>query len=96
LEESDHYQGQPTYRFLVNYLKRHDFMGATVYQALEGYGESNRIHSADLLDVSSSLPLVVEVLEHPKKVTQLKDMLTETGMLRDRLVTEEKVRVARY
>jgi PII-like signaling protein len=96
LEESDQYQGKPTYQFLLNYLKRHGYLGATVYRGLEGFGESNRIHSADLLDVSSSLPIVVEVLESARQVRELKALFKDTGMLNERIVTEEKVAVARF
>ena len=95
LDEQDEYQGTPTYRFLLSYLKRHGFLGATVYRAVEGFGESDRIAS-DGGEVGSSSPLVVEILESVKQSRELKALLKDTGMLNDRIVTEEKVTVARY
>ena len=95
LDERDEYQGSPTYRFLLSYLKRHGFLGATVYRGLEGFGESDRIASTGS-EVGSSSPLVVEVLESAKQARELKALLKDTGMLNERIVTEEKVAVARY
>jgi PII-like signaling protein len=96
LEETDKYQGKPTYQFLVTYMCKHEFAGATVFRGLEGFGMSHHIRSADLLDVSSDLPIVVEILETPARVRELMKVFTDTGMLDGRLVTEERVKAGRY
>jgi len=42
--------------------------GVTVLRAVEGYGDSGRIHGGGLIDMSLNLPLVVEFFDRPDKV----------------------------
>lgn len=44
--------------------------GVTVMRAIQGYGNSGRIHASGLLDLSLDLPLVLEFFDSPEKVHQ--------------------------
>ena len=41
--------------------------GVTVFRAIAGYGDSGRLHSAKLIDLSLELPIVVEFFDTPER-----------------------------
>ena len=63
-------------------LKRlHDLehvRGVTVFRGIAGYGDSGKIHTSRLVDLSLELPLVVEFFDDPEKVKSTIDHLGST------------------
>jgi len=49
--------------------------GVTVYRGIGGYGESGQLHTAKLIDLSMSLPLVVEFFDLPDIIEGIIDHL---------------------
>jgi hypothetical protein len=94
--ESDKYKGQTTYQYLAEYLKKNKYAGVTVIRGIEGYGHSSKIHSTDLLDLSSDLPIIIEIVDTEEKIEALKKVFEETNMLGSGLITEERVKIIRY
>ena len=92
--ESDKWHHQSLEVALLERLRREGFAGATVFRAVAGFGANSMIHTTHLLDLSSDLPVVVEVVDTEEHVERLLPILDE--MLKDGLVTMEKVRVLRY
>jgi len=93
--ESDKWRLQPLYRALVERLRAEGFAGATVFRGIEGFGARSIIHTTRVLDLSSDLPVVVEVVdteEQMEKLLPILDEMVQQGVL----VTMEKVRVVRY
>ena len=64
---------------LENLLKRlHDWehvRGVTVFRGIAGYGDSGKIHTTKLVDLSLDLPLVVEFFDTPEKVEAIVEHL---------------------
>ena len=94
--EKDRYDGQPLYKYLVRYLRENHFSGATVLRGMEGFGHRSIVHSADFLDLSSDLPLVIEVVDTEEKMATFKKHLDENKVLNSGLLTEERVTIVRY
>lgn len=92
--ESDQWHHQPLDAALLERLRREGFAGATVFRGTAGFGANSIIHTTRILDLSSDLPVVIEVVDTEERIDQLMAILEE--MLEDGLVTLEKVRVARY
>ena len=92
--ESDRWHGAPLHRALLERLRRDGFAGATVLHGIAGFGARSMIHTAHLLDLSTDLPVVIEVVDDAAHVDQLTEILDE--MLEGGLVTMEQVRVLRY
>jgi PII-like signaling protein len=68
--------------------------GATVLRGPMGFGSSSRIHNANILDLSSNLPLVIEIVDTEVK---LRAFLQSIGDMKDiGLVTLEKVEVLHH
>ena len=93
--ENDKWRHQPLDRALLERLRREGFAGATVFRGLAGFGATSVIHTSHLVDLSSDLPVLLEVVEDEEHVETLIAILDEmlTG---GALVTIEKVRVLRY
>jgi PII-like signaling protein len=45
--------------------------GVTVLRGISGFGQSGKVHSSSLLDMSLDLPLVVEFFDEPDKVNTI-------------------------
>ena len=92
--ESDKWKHQPLEIALLERLRKEGFAGATVFRGTAGFGANSVIHTTHLLELSSDLPVVIEVVDTEEHVERLLPILDE--MLDDGLVTIEKVRVLRY
>lgn len=70
LGESDHMHGKPVYHLLTLKARQMGLAGATVLRGLEGYGHHSRIHTANLLELSTDLPMVFIAMDHEEKILQ--------------------------
>ena len=95
LGESDTWHHQPLARAVLERLRAEGFAGATVVHGVSGFGASSIIHTASLVELSSDLPVLIEVVDDQTHVDRLLPILDEmiTG---GALVTVERVRVLRY
>lgn len=94
LGESDRWRHQPLASALVERLRREGFAGATVLRGSAGFGAHSVMHKADILRLSSDLPVLIEVVDTDAQCQRLLPILDE--MVQQGLVTMEKVRVLRY
>ena len=95
LGESDKWHHTPLARAILERLRAEGFAGATVIHGVAGFGPSSVIHTTGLLELSTDLPVVIEVIDDQAHVDRLLPMLDEmvTG---GAMVTVERVRVVRY
>lgn len=92
--ESDRYEGKPLYEWLVLKAKEHGLAGATVLRGLMGFGANSRIHTSKILRLSLDLPIVVEIVDTPEKITEFLSRI-ET-VVTEGLVTLEKAEIHIY
>lgn len=92
--ESDRYEGQALYHAIVAKAKELDLAGASVFRGLEGFGANSRIHTARLLELSSDLPVVVEIVDSAAYIAQLLPFLD--AAVGQGMVTLEEVNVVHY
>ena len=92
--ESDTWKGQPLYRAIVLKAKEFGLAGATVLHGAMGYGANSRVHTTNLLELSTDLPVVVEIVDTADKVQQLLPFLDEA--VDEGMITVEAVKVLRY
>jgi PII-like signaling protein len=95
LGESDQFHHLPLHRALLERLRREGFAGATILHGTAGFGASSVIHTTSLIELSSDLPVVIEVVDDQAHVDRLLPILDEM-INGGALVTVEKVRVVRY
>ncbi|ADW20807.1 MULTISPECIES: DUF190 domain-containing protein [Thermus] len=92
--ESDRHGGRPLYEAIVLEAKRQGLAGATVFKGFMGFGAHSRIHTAKVLQLSEDLPVMIEIVDTEEKIRAFLPVLE--GMVKEGLVTLEKVEVIRY
>ena len=92
--ESDTWEGEPLYRAIVLKAKDLGLAGATVLHGAMGYGANSRVHTTKLLELSTDLPVVVEIVDTDEKVRQFLPCLDE--MVQEGMLTVERVHVISY
>ena len=90
--ESDHHGRQPLYMAIVEAARRAGLAGASVFKGIEGFGGHHVVHAARIVDLSSDLPILVELIDEPERIASFLPELR--GMLTDGLITVEDVAVA--
>lgn len=92
--ESDKYEKQPLYQWIVTKARQSGLAGATAFRGLLGYGAGSRLHTAKLLRLSSDLPIVIEIVDTDEKIEKFMPIVDEA--VKDGLATLEKVRIRLY
>jgi PII-like signaling protein len=92
--EADKHQGKPLYQELIELFRREKLAGATVLRGIVGFGAKSRLHTTHLLRLSQDLPMVVEVVDSQANIDRVMPQVDQ--IVREGLITMEKVRVLRY
>lgn len=92
--ESDKWRKRPLYEAIVMKARELHLAGATVLRGPMGFGARSRLHTAKILRLSEDLPIVIEIVDSRAKIEELLPHIDE--MVRDGLVTLERVEVFRY
>jgi PII-like signaling protein len=92
--ESDHWHGKPLHSAIVQAARERGLAGATVLRGIEGFGAKSVIHTTRLLDLSTDLPIVVEIVDGEERVMEFLE--TAKAMVQDGLATLERVNVVFY
>ena len=92
--ESDKSGHKPLYEEIVLKAREAGLAGATVLRGVMGFGKNSILHTAKILRLSEDLPMVVEIVDSLEKVEAFVPTLDE--MIKDGLVTIEKIRVIHY
>lgn len=92
--EMDRFKGKPLYYAIVAKAKELDMAGATVFRGLLGYGANSRIHTANSANLSSDLPMTVEIIDSEEYVAKFLPYLNE--MVQEGLVTIDDIDVVKY
>jgi PII-like signaling protein len=92
--ESDRHGGMPLYEWIVRTAKEHGLAGATVLRGREGFGARSRVHTARILDLSTDLPIVVEIVDTLENIDAFLPVIDDAII--DGLATVEKVQIRFY
>jgi PII-like signaling protein len=92
--ESDKHEGKPLYEWIVKKAKESGLAGSTVLRGIEGFGAKSRIHSAKILDLSTDLPIIIEIVDELEKIENFLPIIDEA--IPEGLATVEKVHVRFY
>lgn len=75
--ESDMWEGHPLFRAIVLQAKALGLAGATVLHGSMGFGANSRVHTSKLLELSTDLPIVVELVDSAEKFQSLLPFLDQ-------------------
>jgi PII-like signaling protein len=96
--ESDKAGQETLYEKLVFEAKKAGLSGATVTRGIMGFGANSKIHTAKLFEISSDMPVIVEIVDTEEKI---RDFVNTVEQLFEAarsggLITIEKAEVIKY
>jgi hypothetical protein len=98
LGESDKVRHTALFEAIVHEARRLELAGATVWRGVLGFGATSRIRTARILDLSTDLPIIVEIADTEEKINcflpVLHDLFETAGC--GGLVTMENVQIIKY
>ena len=98
LGESDKVKHTALYEVIVREARRMELAGATVWRGIMGFGPSSRIRTTRILDLSTDLPIIVEIADSEEKIDKFLPVLHELFESAESggMVTVENVKVIKY
>jgi len=89
VREEDRFEGKPLYKKILELAKDKGLAGATIFRAIMGYGPSRKIRTLSFADLSSNLPIMIEIVDTEEKI---KAFLKEiNGLVKPGLITLQPI-----
>jgi len=92
--EADRVKCTPLYHVLVLKAKEMDMAGVTVCKGIEGFGANSRIKTSRLVDISSDLPVIVEIVDSEEYIHRY--LLEIENLLDQGMVILDNVEIIKY
>jgi PII-like signaling protein len=92
--ESDRHGHRPLYESIVLQAREAGLAGATVLRGVMGFGKHSILHTAKILRLSEDMPMIIEIVDSLDNIEKFLPVLDD--LIKDGLVTIEKVRVIHY
>jgi PII-like signaling protein len=92
--ESDRFANQRLYDAIVAKARELGLAGATVLRGTEGFGAHSVVHRTSLLEMSTDLPIVIEIVDSEEQIKRLLPHLEE--MVQEGMITMEYVVIILY
>lgn len=98
LGEADKVKHTALYEVIVREARKAGLAGATVWRGIMGFGPTSRIRTARILDLSTDLPIIVEIADEEEKINGFLPVLHDLFETAESggLVTVENVKVIKY
>lgn len=84
VDETDKFHGKPVYEVLLDIFFKKKIVGVSVFRGIAGYGSDGVFHTTKMLEMSTSMPVKVEVVESEEMINKvLQDIyhVVEKGMV---------------
>lgn len=92
--ESDKYENQPLYEWIVKKAREFGLAGTTVIRGIEGFGAHSKIHTTKILRLSEDLPIIIEIIDTLEKIEKFLPLIDSS--IHEGLATIEKVDIKFY
>jgi CBS domain-containing protein len=94
VSEDDKVGMKPAHLALLEFLRKENAQGATVFRAVEGFGATGQIHVSHIVDIRQRLPILVEWIDRPDVVERLMGPVKE--MVPHGLITVDETDIILY
>ena len=94
VSEDSKYKGHNLYNAVVFKLKEMGIAGVTVTRGIEGYGKGKAIHTTRILELSSSLPIIIEAADTADQIEKAIPAMEE--MVEEGLILVADIEVVKY
>jgi len=92
--EGDTVDGRHLYEAVLLKARELGLAGGTVLRGIEGFGANSVVHKARLLEMSSDLPVVIEIVDTEEKIRRLLPFLEQ--VVQEGMITMEYVAIVFY
>ena len=77
VDESDKYKGRAVYEVLLDICFRQKIAGVSVFRGVAGYGSDGVFHTSKMLELSTDLPVKIEVVDSEEMINKLLPLISE-------------------
>lgn len=85
VDEGDKFHGKPVYEVLLDIFFKRKLAGASVFRGVAGYGSDGKLHTAKILELSTTLPVKIEVVDSEQIIN---DVLPEVTSIVEKGLVE--------
>ena len=71
VDEADKFHGKPVYEVLLDIFYKRKISGASVFRGVAGYGSDGVFHTAKMLELSTTLPVKIEVVDSEEVINDV-------------------------
>jgi PII-like signaling protein len=71
VDEADKFHGKPVYEVLLDIFYKRKLSGASVFRGVAGYGSDGVFHTAKMLELSTTLPVKIEVVDSEELINDI-------------------------
>ena len=71
VDEADKFHGTPVYEVLLEVFYKKKISGASVFRGVAGYGSDGVFHTAKMLELSTTLPVKIEVVDSEEMINDV-------------------------
>jgi uncharacterized protein len=68
IDETEKLHGKPVYEVVLDILAHRKIAGASVFRGVAGYGSAGKLHTAKMLELSTTLPVKIEVVDSEEMI----------------------------
>lgn len=68
VDETEKFHGKPVYEAVLDILITRKISGASVFRGVAGYGSEGKIHTAKILELSTTLPVKIEIVDSEEMI----------------------------
>ncbi len=77
VDETDKYEGKPVYEVLMDIFYKQRIAGVSVFRGVAGYGSDGVFHTSKMLELSTSLPVKLEVVDSEEMISRVLPLIND-------------------
>ncbi|MHB9011767.1 MAG: DUF190 domain-containing protein [Ignavibacteriaceae bacterium] len=89
LDEGDLYKEQPMHEYIMRHLMHHNINGASMFAAVEGYGNKHHLHRPGRIGNVDEGPIMILFIDEEEKINPVLPHLKE--VVNEGLIIKKKV-----
>lgn len=93
VREDDRIEGKPLYKKILELAMERGIAGVTVFRAIMGYGPSKKIRTLSFADLSSNLPILLEIVDTEEKIEKFIEEIEK--IVKHGLITVQQVQIVK-
>jgi PII-like signaling protein len=94
IDNSDTYEGEALWQYLVQQAQKEGLAGATVFKGVAGVGAHSQLHTFEIWALAQTLPVIIEIIDEEEKIM---DFINRYDTAIDEgLITMHTVEVLQY